>query len=34
MWDKGKQSAAQFQYILIVLNLVYNKNKLYETLEY
>ena len=28
MWGKGKWSAALFQYILIALNLTYNKKKL------
>ena len=34
IWGKSKQSAPQFQYISIVLNLVYKKNKQYKTLEY
>ena len=29
-----KWSAAQFQYASIALNLAYNKNKLYKTLDY
>ena len=32
--SKSKWSAAQFQCILIVLNLAYSKNELYGTLEY
>ena len=31
---KSKWSAAQFQYILIVLHLAYNKNKLHKSLDY
>ena len=31
---KTKLSAAQFQYILVALNLAYNKDKLYKTLDY
>ena len=31
---KSKWPAAYFQFILIALNLAYNKNKLYETLDY
>ena len=31
---KSKRSVAQFQYISIVLNLAYNKNKLCKTLDY
>ena len=34
IWGKSKWSASSFQYILIALNLGYNKNKLYETLDY
>ena len=34
MQRKSKCSAALFEYILIVLNLAYNKNKLYKTLDY
>ena len=34
IWGKNKWSAAQFQYISIDLNLTYNKNKLYKTLEF
>ena len=32
--DKSIWFPAQFQNISIVLNLVFNKNKLYETLDY
>ena len=32
-WGKGKWSAAQFQYISIVLHWAYNKNKPYKTLD-
>ena len=31
---KSKCSATYFQYISIALNLAYNKNKLYKTLDY
>ena len=31
---KNKWSVPYFQNVVIVLNLAYNKNKLYETLEY
>ena len=31
---KRKWSAAQFQYMSIVLNFAYSKNKLYKTLVY
>ena len=34
IWDKSGWSAAQFQYILISLNLACNKNKLYKVLDY
>ena len=34
IWGKSKWSAAQFRYISTVLSLPYNKNKLYETLDY
>ena len=34
IWGKIMWSAAYFQYILIALNLAYNKNKLYNTLDY
>ena len=34
IWSESKCSAASFQYILIALNLAYNKNKLYKTLGY
>ena len=34
VWGKSNWSAAYFQYISIVLNWVYNKNKLYKTLGY
>ena len=34
MWGKSKWLAAYFQYISIVLKLVYNKKKVYKTLEY
>ena len=34
IWGKSKWSAAWFQYILLALNLAYNKNKLYKTLGY
>ena len=34
IWSKSKFSATQFQYIWIALNLAYNKNKLYKTLDY
>ena len=34
VWGKSKWSGAQFQYLLIVLNLAYNKNKPYKTLDY
>ena len=33
-WSKSKRSAACFQYILIALNMAYNKNKLYKNLNY
>ena len=33
VWGKRKWSAAYFQYVSISFNLVYNKNKLYETLN-
>ena len=33
IWGKSKWSAAYFQYVSIALNLVYNKNKLYKTLD-
>ena len=32
--DYVKWSGAQFQYILMILNLAYNKSKLYKTLDY
>ena len=34
MWGKRKWFAAQFQYVSIALNMAYNKNKLYKTLDY
>ena len=34
LWGKSKWSATKFQHISIVLNLVYNKKKLYKTLDY
>ena len=34
MWGESKCSAAYFQYISIALNLPYNKNKVYKTLDY
>ena len=34
LWGKIKWYAAWFQYILIPLNLAYNKNKLHKTLDY
>ena len=34
MESKGKWSAAQFHQISIDLNLAYNKNKKYKTLDY
>ena len=34
IWGKRKWSATLFQYISIALNLPYNKNKLYKTLDY
>ena len=34
IWGKSKWSAAWLQYISIALNLGYNKNKLYKTLDY
>ena len=34
MWGESKWSAAQFRYISIFLNLPYNEDKLYETLDY
>ena len=32
--DYVKWSGGQFQYILMILNLAYNKSKLYKTLDY
>ena len=34
LWGKSKWSAFLFQHISIALNLAYNKNKLYKTLDY
>ena len=34
IWGESKRSTALFQYISIALNLAYNKNKLYKTLDY
>ena len=34
IWGKSKWSTAKFQYISIALNLGYNKNKLYKTLDH
>ena len=34
MCGKRKWSEAQFQYLSIALNLAYNKNKPYKTLDY
>ena len=34
VWRESKWSATSFQYILIALNLGYNKNKLHKTLDY
>ena len=34
IWAESKWSAGWFQYISIALNLRYNKNKLYKTLDY
>ena len=34
IWGKSRWSAPYFQYILIALNLTYNKCELYKTLDY
>ena len=34
IWVKNEWSAAYFQFILIALNLAYNKSKLHKTLDY
>ena len=34
IWCKNKWTMSSFKYIAIVLNLAYNKNKLYKTLDY
>ena len=34
IWGKSKGSAALLHYILIAVNLAYNKNKMYKTLDY
>ena len=34
IWGKSNLSAAYFQYISTALNLAYNKNKMYKTLDY
>ena len=33
IWGKSKWSSVYFQYISIALNLPYNKNRLYKTLD-
>ena len=34
IWGKSKYSTVSFQYVSIVLNLVYDKRKLYKTFDY
>ena len=34
VWDKSRRYEAQLKCIWIALNLPYNKNKLYKTLDY